>query len=66
MEEDPHGESDTSPRMEMCSWTGELLLPMSGLCFGAPCDPGFQGPGSGPVKRCFQAFIRKSWQILSV
>lgn len=66
MEEDPHGESDTSPQMEMRSWTGELLLPMSSLCFGAPCDPGLQGPGSGPVKRYFQAFIRKSWQILSV
>ena len=66
MEEDPRGEWDTSPQMEMCSWSGEELLSVSSLCFGAPCDPGLQGLEPGPVKRYFQAFIRKSWQILSV
>lgn len=30
------------PWMEMCSWNGQELLPMSSLCFGAPCDSQLQ------------------------
>lgn len=51
---------------QVCCWTREELLPVSSLCFGAPWDPGLQGPGPGPVQRYRQASVRKSWHVLGV